>query len=432
MKIVLSPIGTAAVSFLICLSIVLLGCRGKNEVNQKDKDDNKPTENLDWERWSKLGEDVPALPVFDLKTLKEKLVSGTPTEKLRAIRDRRLRQRVLSSEGGSEATEKAVLLGLDWLVKHQSKDGNWSINEFHRGVAGCTCGSPGKLESDSAGTALVLMALLGNGQTHLKGKHHLPFRNGLRWLLVHQKEDGDLRAGFHEKGMYSHGQAAHVLCETFAMTGDESLREPAQKSVDFICQAQHSLGGWKYKPESVGDTSVTGWQLGALHAAVNAGLDVDQKVLDAATRYLDSVEHHNGAAYAYEPGREPTHVMTGEALLCRIYLEKKEREEPVRRGVKSMLETHPPEDGKFNLYYFYHATQTIRHAGGDDWRKWNGQLSQRILAEQETVGHRAGSWKPSSVSTEAAGGRLYVTALTVMTLEVYYRSNPLLRDIELN
>ena len=232
--------------------------------------------------------------------------------------------------------------------------------------------------------------------------------------------------------MYSHGQATQVLCEAYAMTGDEMLREPAQKAVDFIVGAQHVRGGWKYKPGSLGDTSVTGWQIEALHAAIVAGLEVDPEVLVAATRYLDSVELENGAAYAYEPGRQSTHVMTGEALLCRIYLDMDAKRESIKLGIDSLLKEHPPESGKFNLYYFFHTTQSVREGGGASWTTWNEQLRPRILAAQETKGHRVGSWKPSVVSTEAAGGRLYVTALTVMTLEVYYRSSPILRDLDLN
>ena len=40
-------------------------------------------------------------------------------------------------------------------------------------------------------------------------------------------------------GMYAHGQGAIVLSEAFLMTGDEELRQPAQKAIDFIVAAQY-------------------------------------------------------------------------------------------------------------------------------------------------------------------------------------------------
>ena len=45
-----------------------------------------------------------------------------------------------------------------------------------------------------------------------------------------------------------HGQAAIVLCEAFAMTGDEALRKPAEGAVRFIVKAQYNDGGWRYQP----------------------------------------------------------------------------------------------------------------------------------------------------------------------------------------
>ena len=41
--------------------------------------------------------------------------------------------------------------------------------------------------------------------------------------------------------MYAHGQGAIVLCEAYAMSGDEMLRDPAQRSIDFIVESQHLI-----------------------------------------------------------------------------------------------------------------------------------------------------------------------------------------------
>ena len=88
------------------------------------------------------------------------------------------------------------------------------------------------MSSDTAGTSLVLLPYLGAGQTHLTGRYKDAVSAGLRWLVQHQAPNGDLRAGSSgNSGMYAHGQATIVLCEAFAMTGDEELRVPAQKAV---------------------------------------------------------------------------------------------------------------------------------------------------------------------------------------------------------
>ena len=106
--------------------------------------------------------------------------------------------------------------------------------------------------------------------------------------------------------MYAHGQATIVLCEAFLMTGDEQLREPAQRAVNFIVQAQHPAGGWRYRPGEAGDTSVLGWQLMALQSARAASLEVAPESFALADHFLDTVQHQNGALYAYQRGRPAT------------------------------------------------------------------------------------------------------------------------------
>ncbi len=65
----------------------------------------------------------------------------------------------------------------------------------------------------------------------------------------------------------------------------------AQNAVNFIlyCQDKHG-GGWRYFPGQAGDTSVSGWQIMALKAAVMAGLEVPSQSFFLANKFLDSVQ----------------------------------------------------------------------------------------------------------------------------------------------
>ena len=49
-----------------------------------------------------------------------------------------------------------------------------------------------------------------------------------------------------------------------------------------------------------------------------------------------------------------------------------------------------------------------------------------LISTQAQTGHESGSWFFPGEHNEA-GGRLYVTALCAMTLQVYYRYMPLYR-----
>jgi hypothetical protein len=380
----------------------------------------------------RLEDDPPYLPDFDV--VKQKLGSADGSMQGFLARDPRLRVEVVTKEGGTTLTEAAVARGLRWMTNHQNQDGSWSLSGF-RHAGDCNCGGDGHFSGKAPGTALAMLPYLGAGQTHLAGKYKNTVSRGLRWLIENQGEDGDLRAGANgNEGMYTHGQASIVLCEAFAMTGDEALRVPAQKSIDFIVNAQYRDGGWRYQPEprsQRGDTSVVGWQLMALQSARAANLTVPDETWSLADMYLDSVQHQSGSRYSYQAGGGPTEVMTAEALLCRMYLGWNRERPALNRGIEWLSENHAPDAYRPNIYYWYYGTQVMHHAGGDEWEAWNLKMRDILCQSQETGGHAAGSWSPRSHDHANAGGRIYVTALSICTLEVYYRHLPIFRQIEL-
>ncbi|HQU43478.1 MAG TPA: terpene cyclase/mutase family protein, partial [Pirellulales bacterium] len=339
-------------------------------------------------------------------------------------RDPAFRGALLAREGGTSASEAAVARALAWLEKHQNSDGSWSLNRFDQaGDCHGRCGDPGT-ESDTAATALALLPFLGSGQTHLRGNHTVTVARGLRALIDMQRPDGDLR-GRGNGNMYAHGQATIALCEAYALTQAENLRQPAQRAVDFIVSAQHAAGGWRYRPGEPGDLSVVGWQMMALRSAQMAYLQVPPDTFLKATRFLNSVQRNPGVGqYGYMPGGQPTLVMTAEGLLCRQYASWRHNNPVLRNGVFWLQANHLPRADRANMYYWYYGTQVMHHMGGEPWGKWNGALRDLLISLQSGGGHEAGSWPPLG-GHDATGGRLYTTALAACTLEVYYRHLPL-------
>lgn len=341
-------------------------------------------------------------------------------------RDPRVRAALVEREGGTNETEAAVARGLKWLERHQSEDGRFSLDAFPSSPECRGSCSHAGMPSDTAGTALALLPFLGAGQTHLKGDYKLTVGRGLRWLVDHQDASGDLR-GDGMGRMYAHGQAAIALCEAYALSRDETLREPAQRAIDFILQAQHRGGGWRYAPGEAGDLSVVGWQLMALRSAEMAYLKVDPEAFSKASRFLDSVQTEPSVGlYGYVPGSPAAPAMTAEGLLCRQYSGWKKNNTVLAGGVNWLLEHHAPNRRYPSMYYWYYGTQVMHHMGDDAWRAWNFPLRDLLVSMQETEGHAAGSWTPLA-DHDPVGGRLYMTALAVCTLEVYYRHLPLYR-----
>lgn len=77
--------------------------------------------------------------------------------------------------------------------------------------------------------------------------------------------------------------------------------------------------------------------------------------------------------------------------------------------------------GEGNLYFWYYGSLASFRRGGDTWKRWNAGMRGALLPSQG----EDGSWEPISVYADYAGDdaddRSYTTALSVLTLEVYYR-----------
>ena len=339
--------------------------------------------------------------------------------------------------GATKESEEAVDLALTWIANHQDSTGSWNFNLPCHACNG-RCGDDGRGHmAVNAATALGILPLLGAGHTHEQGIYRTNVKRGLRFLLKNQGDDGSF---FEEQGtMYSHGLATLALCEALAMarvwssTADgrfnKQLRKATQKAIDYTVQTQHRRGGWRYRPKSRGDTSVVGWQAMALQSAKMSSLKVDEKAMKGVSRFLDSVQGDQyGASYGYmyKRDREST---TPIGLLCRMYLGWDRTHPGISNGVRDLAEIGPSGN---NMYYSYYATQVMHHHGGPKWDEWNVLLRDHLVDTQDTRGSEAGSWYFDGDFGSGLGGRLYITSLACMTLEVYYRHMPIYSNQALN
>jgi hypothetical protein len=70
----------------------------------------------------------------------------------------------------------------------------------------------------------------------------------------------------------------------------------------------------------------------------------------------------------------------------------------------------------------------MHNVPGPEWDAWNRQMRRILIDTQERSGCAAGSWDPARPVDDPwgnQGGRLMVTSLSCLTLEVYYRYLPL-------
>jgi hypothetical protein len=109
-------------------------------------------------------------------------------------------------------------------------------------------------------------------------------------------------------------------------------------------------------------------------------------------------------------------------VLSRMYLGWDRTHPGVITGAEYLAEIGPSEN---NVYYNYYATQVMHHYGGPLWQDWHPLLRDHLVNSQERHGHETGSWYFANDFGSGIGGRLYITAMSAMILEVYYRHMPI-------
>jgi len=362
-------------------------------------------------------------------------------------------RRVMRTSGGAAPTpqgevapqtEEAIERGLAYLAERQQDDGSWSLGGEGERVV---------MQSDTAATGLALLAFQGAGYTHRQHQYASVVAKGLGFLLQNQRDDGDLfrredAASNQNVWLYSHAIAALALCEAYGMTQDPELERPAQQAIAFIIASQHpSRGGWRYRPRNSSDTSVSGWMMMALKSGELSGLQVPAETYEGIDQWLRVAQAGPGEAdrYRYNPyapnnesqrhGREVTRTMTAVAMLMRMYGGWR-RDNPMMQSGADFLAEAPPAIGRRrrplrDTYYWYYATQVMFHMGGEYWQDWNRVLTPLLVDSQRTEGPRAGSWDPRLPVPDrwsVHGGRLYVTAMNLLSLEVYYRHLPIYEE----
>jgi hypothetical protein len=341
-------------------------------------------------------------------------------------------------------TEEAIDRGLAFLARYQAPDGGWSLQGFPEEA---------QLATDTAATALAIIAFQGAGYNHREHQYKDVVRGGLDFLVKSQKENGDLFVPLDDNSnrsvwLYSHSLAALALCEAYGMTQDPDLREPAQRAIDFIVASQDKQGGgWRYSPGLNTDTSVTGWMMMALKSGELAGLSVPSETYAGIERWLDASQQSASEPhlFRYNPfapdtpeqrhGRKASRTMTAVGLLMRMYTGWRRDNANLARGADYLAENLPaigtPRQPERDTYYWYYGTQVMFHMGGEHWQRWNSRLHPLIVQSQVPAGPLAGSWDPKGPVPDRwgpHGGRLYVTTLNLLSLEVFYRHLPLYEE----
>ena len=231
-----------------------------------------------------------------------------------------------------------------------------------------------------------------------------------------------------------HGQM-ELIAYDVRKVDDIRLRAALLKAITFtISQQDPRSGGWRYKFGQEGDVSMFGWQMMSLKSASIAGVSIHPTVRQKMITFLNSVRQgDNGGLFGYRRSvrqedleSEPvTPVMTAEALFCQQMLGYPRDSAASREAVQYLLR-NMPRLSELNMYYWYYGTLALYQYGGKPWEDWNRVVRDTLIDQQRVDGKFAGSWDANG-PWGRYGGRLYATAISTLTLEVYYRLLPLYR-----
>ncbi|MCB9854465.1 MAG: hypothetical protein H6818_02175 [Phycisphaerales bacterium] len=376
-------------------------------------------------------------------------------------RQRDARRKAVEDFGGTKKTEQAVADGLAWLAAHQQPDGMWNRLSFSQQCpANDRCSQTAvAFESRDANvglTALATLAFLGAGYTHEQGPYAETLSRAFSYILAQQTATGSFSSNSGYQ-MYCDAICTIAVAECYALTKDDVLRRPLERSIKHLAQSQQPEGGWDYTDALThrNDTSITGWCVMAIKSSQAAGVDVPLETRLNLIRHFDRATDPDGRVWYADkrentrPGQDRTLIkrrygpaMTATGLFARSALGFRMDDRFATRQIGHLLEDLPnldkfrdaESDGLHGPYYWYYGSLALFHIGGEPWRQWNRSLRNAVLEYQErpttakgTHKHAYGSWPAFGRGWGKwgrTGSRVYSTAINTLTLEVYYRYLP--------
>ena len=206
---------------------------------------------------------------------------------------------------------------LEWLSRHQDRDGSWSSYAFVVGCPGRACSAP-SAENETVGvTGLALMGYLAYGETHKTGTHGGAVRAGLRHLKSIQGPEGEFARPWNAHPGLQNAWASCAMIESYAMTQSPLFREPAERAIRFLEASRLPAGGWRKEARGgEPDLETTAWSVMALRAAQNGELPVDPEVFRRTLGWLDGIIDPKTGRVGTDRRTEAETAMTAVARMC--------------------------------------------------------------------------------------------------------------------
>jgi squalene cyclase len=290
--------------------------------------------------------------------------------------------------------DRIYLRGLHYLVQSQAADGSWTDTSYGK---------------EPAVVGLAVMSMLAHGDDPNTGPYSQSIRRGLDYILRQMNK----KTGYIGRSMYNHGFATLTLAEAYGAVDNLELGPALKQAVQLIVnsQANNPLGAWRYSPESTdADTTVSGAQMVALFAAMNAGFAVPDEAIEKGLKYMLSCQTPDGG-FGYTSASSPNSART--AIACLVMALAKDKSSKQFKTAFDYLQKSPG-DKSYQQYFLYYASQAFFHASPQAWQAWNRKNIKALGQTQNPDG----SW-------EGQFGQTFGTATSLLSLALNYRYLPI-------
>ncbi len=358
------------------------------------------------------------------------------------------------SPSKNDAVAVAVAKGGKWLVSVQGKDGGWGQDGGETSYVrqGERLYSTG---NDVANTAVAAEALLHTGSTPTAGPYRESVQRAVRFILAHVNESPmeglavtDMTGTQIQRKLGPYIDTfltSKLLAELDGRMGDAQanlrVRRSLEKCVAKIEKNQLKDGSWNV---AGGWAPILGTSLASqsLYVAKAKGVAVAQPAMDRVETYLmataapsagltvsagggaaGGVVSRDSARSFAAPRAELSAVSAGIPLYKRAQeMEQLSRTEADRKKNAAAINAIEQElsDPRFvagfgsiggeEFFSYLNISDSLHRAGGEPWRKWNQEMTARLLSMQ----NEDGTWAGHHCIT----GRVAVTSAAILMLMV--------------
>jgi hypothetical protein len=317
-----------------------------------------------------------------------------------------------SQADAAERSDPALARAVEWLSGAQEDDGSWRADRWG-GNANFTVGLSG------LATLAMLSGEASGGSDRAQG-----IRRGIAFVLSQQNAAGRFGPDFGG-ALYNHGIATVAVLEAHAADPKLVPMQPIVDAVAYILLCQNESGGWGYIGAEAGaaNAPIAVWQMHALSLARRLGIPRTAEASDRCAAWLRTLVDETGRA-GYTARLDFPYGSEALTAMAAFYLMSSpagDLESTLAGQMGDLVTSAVEGSGRFDFYRCYYLSYALRAAHGRTEGHAAETLRERVADRQLRSGPHSGSWEPND-RWSVTGGRVYATALAMLTLEADVRA----------